>query len=376
MDADDHPAESGDTAGAVPGTAAAGAADGTAGRRGRGIGLAVQAALFGSAVFLLDRAAGAAVADRAASTGRIADGTWTELARHGESASAPAGPVVGFFLVAAILFAPVAVLLDRRRRRAETAGLLLAGLLTPPYLAGLAVVALFTGAGPDVLLSEDTVALVRSRLPDWYVPARSALLGAAATAHLVNVFLLARAAAAHQRAVPVPGTVPLLLAHLPLVGVHVTVLGSVAIGQAGRLARQEARTAPEGAYAGPGLFYLDDAAGLLRWYGVLFAVAGALALALAAAVRRRGAAAPLPAVLGAAGIPFLLLLLVASAATPFTQSGAADEPVPGVLGSGPDWYPPALLTQTLLGAVAYLTAAVLLVRGGYQGARDARGAPG
>ncbi|MFI6458510.1 hypothetical protein ACIBF6_44060 [Streptosporangium amethystogenes] len=45
------------------------------------------------------------------------------------------------------------------------------------------------------------------------------------------------------------------------------------------------------------------------------------------------------------------------------MSGAADEPVPPVLGSGPEWYSPALLTQTLLGAFAYAVATVLLIRG-------------
>ncbi|GAA0839848.1 hypothetical protein ACFQVD_30810 [Streptosporangium amethystogenes subsp. fukuiense] len=322
-----------------------------------------QAAVFGLAVFLLDRAASGVVAERAAVTVRVTEDARAELVRYGESVVV--GGATSFLLIATILLVPVAVLLRCGSRRAAAAGLVTMGLLTPPYLAGLAVVAFTTDPVSGIqagFMSSQTADLLRSWLPGWYAPARTALPGAAVMAWLTSVFLLSRSAAVRWRAVPAPRAVPLLLGHLPLIGVLVTVFGSVAIGQTERLAHQEARAAA-GEYAGAGLFYLEHATGTVWRYAVLLAVAGALALMLAAVVHRTGIRAPLLVVHGMAGVPLLLLLLVVSFATPFAVSGAADEPVPPVLGSGPEWYFPALLTQTFLGAFAYVTATVLLIRG-------------
>lgn len=186
---------------------------------------------------------------------------------------------------------------------------------------------------------------------DWYAAARAALLGAAAMAYLISLYLLVRSTAAGWRATPVPRTTPLMLLHLPLTGVHVTVLTFVAIGQASRIAQEEVRAAARGKlFSGAHLFYLENAAELAWTYAVLFTVAGTIALALAVIAWRAGDHPALAAALGVAGLPFLLLLLVVSAGTPFMLSGAADEPVPSILGSGPDWYFPAILTQTALGA--------------------------
>ncbi|WP_433370547.1 hypothetical protein [Streptosporangium sp. CA-115845] len=101
-----------------------------------------QAAIFGLAVFLLDRAASGTITEKAAVTVRVTEDVRAELVRYGESAVV--GWASGFFLAAVVFLVPVAVLLQRDSRRAAAAGLIAMGLLTPPYLAGLAVVAFTT----------------------------------------------------------------------------------------------------------------------------------------------------------------------------------------------------------------------------------------
>jgi hypothetical protein len=313
-------------------------ADDASAVRGKGwlIALPGQVALFGLAVSLLDRAALGSVL---------------------ESGMAQPNSASLYFLTATALFIPATVLFRRGSPRAATAGLLLIGLLTPPYLTLL----IFQS------LSDPPWDLLGDALPptmDWYAAARAALLGAAAMAYLISLYLLVRSTAAGWRATPVPRTTPLMLLHLPLTGVHVTVLTFVAIGQASRIAQEEVRAAARGKlFSGAHLFYLENAAELAWTYAVLFTVAGTIALALAVIAWRAGDHPALAAALGVAGLPFLLLLLVVSAGTPFMLSGAADEAVPPILGSGPDWYFPAILTQTALGAVAYVASVVALIKG-------------
>ncbi|GAA3803807.1 hypothetical protein GCM10022226_24490 [Sphaerisporangium flaviroseum] len=293
-----------------------------------------------------------------------------ELERYGEIASAVARPVMLLLVIPMVALALVAVLLWRGSPRATGAGLVTMGLLTPPYLACLVGVFFTDLAYGLQSVSQVTVDPVRSPIPDWYVPARAAVLGAAAMAYLTGLFLLTRPAATNWRTMPARGTVPLLMAHLPLVRVNVTVLTFVALGQAGPIAREQVRAAPPDHYAGVGEMYLEQATRIAGHYAVALAAAGAIALVLAAIAWRAGASARLLVVMGVAGIPFMFLLLLVSAGTPFMFSGAGDEPVPEVLGSGPSWYLPAILTQTSLGALAYIACVVLLVRTAGTGPAD------
>jgi hypothetical protein len=329
-----------------------------------------QVAFFGLAVFLMDRVAiWSTTADVQRTLGylKATDNMWlTEDVRAGlgELARSGTGPITLFFLIATVVFALATVLLWRVSRRAVAAGLLVMGVLTPPYLIGLVVVSttdLQSNAYDYV--SIEAVDFLSSSIPDWHTPARTAVLGAAAMAYVTSLFMLARPATTKWRAVPVPRMVPLLMRHLPLAGLTVTVLSFVAIVQANQIAHEAVRTSKDEYYAGVGTNYLEQAIRIAGTYGVVLAVAGVIALVLAAMWRRSGISAPLLVVQGVVGLPLLLLLLVVSLGTPFQLSGAADEPFPEVLGSGPIWYLPAILTQTSLAAVAYIASVVMLIRG-------------
>ncbi|MEO3810247.1 hypothetical protein ABGB17_14700 [Sphaerisporangium sp. B11E5] len=263
------------------------------------------------------------------------------------------------FLVLTVLFWPVALLLRRGSDRAVTGGLLLMGVLTLPYLGMLAQ----TGLAGEHSLSRHGDLPV----PEWYVPARAAAAGGAAVVYVVSLHLFARPTTLRPR--PAPWPVPPILAHLSLIGLSVTGLGFVAVSQAGPIARERERADGEGHYAAWG-FYLDQAAATARGYAVMFALVAVAAPALAAVTWRFGVSAPLLAGLGVLTPPFLVLMIAMSAATPFTLSGASGEPVPDVLSSGPEWYQPAVVTHSVLGATAYVAILALLLRGApHTGAR-------
>ncbi|WP_248961832.1 hypothetical protein [Sphaerisporangium perillae] len=353
-----------------PGMSSGGAAGG---RRTWLIAVAGQVAVFGLVVGLLDRTATTSAAARiqrtldivtAMRTRRITGAVRAELAGYAEHAAAGGRPAVYFFLVATGLFTCVTALLWRGSRRGKAAGLLLAGMLTPPYLGGLTALAL-TGPPADASVARSPEArdFLELAVPDWYTPAHAAVLGAAAMAHLVTVFLLTRPATTGWRPAPVSRAARTILVHLPLAGANVAVLNFVAIGQAERMARETVRGPDGEQYAGVGEFYMEQATKVAWNFAVLFAAAAAVTLVLAAVARRAGVSAPLLVAHGVAGLPYLLLLVAAAPASPFMLSGASGEPVPEVLHSGPAWYMPAVVTLTSLAAVAFIAGQVLLIRG-------------
>lgn len=331
-----------------------------------------QVAIFGLTVFLLDRLAIRSNAahvqeslDALKATGDmpITVDARDAMAGYEEIATAQTRPVAILFLIATMCFVPVAALLWRGSRRATASGLLLMGAFTPPYLGILVAISLSDLGSRLHGMPAESGDVLKPLILDWYTPARAATLGAAAMAWLMSAFLLARPSGTGRRAMRAPWRIPLLMAHLPLAGVNVTVLNFIAIHQAGRIAREEVRRAPADQYAGVGDVYLEQATRIAWHYAVLLVIAGVIALALAGLAWRGGVSPPLLFAQGLAGLPFLLLLLVVSAGTPLMLSGAGDEPFPEVLGSGPTWYLPAIITQTSLGAVAYLASVVLLIRG-------------
>ncbi|GIH78461.1 hypothetical protein [Planobispora longispora] len=335
-----------------------------------------QPVVFGLAVWLLDRAGTAAAVEsvrkRLSNLPAADTGTWIGFTQYEEAAARIPFLTAAFFMMAAVLFVNVAAPLWHGSPRAVAAALLFLGLTGPLYLTVLAgmVVTDVEGDLRNGLWSP--TGDIPAPAPGWYAPGRAATLGAAAMAYLMSVVLLTRAVA--WRPAPAPRMAPLILSQLPLLGLTIPVLDFVAIGQAGPLADGEVRAAPD--YYADGKFYLENAAGFAWTHTALFAVAGVVALMLALLIRRFGVSPALLAVQGAAGFLFLLLLLAVSVATPFSLSGAADEPVSPVLGSGPDWYLPAVLTQTVLCAVAYTTTVVwqitFLRRGPAGGSRSAR----
>ncbi|MFC4533971.1 hypothetical protein [Sphaerisporangium dianthi] len=341
-------------------------------RRAWAAAIPAQVAVSGAVVYLLDRTAIRSAADHvlrtldvidAAGTRRLAEGTRDELARYAEQATADTRPVLYFFLLATGLFTGVCVLLWRASPRATAAGLMLFGALTPPYLAGLAFVAL-TDLTTELWAGRSSEAgdLLENAMHGWYAPAHAAVLGAAAMAYVVTVFTLARPATTGRRTTPAPWAAQVIMLQLPLAGAIVAVLNFVAIGEAGRAAREIASGPRAAEYAGAGDSYIGPVTGAAWTYAALFAAAGAVMLVLAAIAWRTGLSAPLLVAHGVAWPAYLLLLVAASAASPFILSGAGGEPFPEVLHSGPAWYPPAIVTLSSIAAVAAIAVQVMLVR--------------
>ncbi|MER7500902.1 hypothetical protein AB0L05_04475 [Nonomuraea pusilla] len=343
----------------------------TVGRKGWLVVLPGQVAAFGSAVCLIDLAAIRSVTERLQrSLGELGRTDSTELtkdvARYGEVAMAGTRPVMLFFAITTILFASVVVPLWRGSRHGVAVGLFGMGFLAPAYLAGLFAVSLMEVDLHSVLSSGVFEGLSN---PDWYPRGRAAVLGAAAMACVASLCLLARPATTRWQASPAPRMALLLMSHLPLVAASVTVLNFVAIDQTRRLAAERVRTSSQDEYAGAGEFYLAQAFATAWRYAPLLAVAGVIALVLTVLVRRYGVTAPLLVGLGVVGLPLLFLLLLVSLATPFVLSGAGGEPVPEVLGTGPNWYPPAIFTQVSLAALAYVVTVALMLRAAGDGDR-------
>nr|BFE83982.1 hypothetical protein GCM10020093_065830 [Planobispora longispora] len=334
-----------------------------------------QPVVFGLAVWLLDRAGTAAAVEsvrkRLSNLPAADTGTWIGFTQYEEAAARIPFLTAAFFMMAAVLFVNVAAPLWHGSPRAVAAALLFLGLTGPLYLTVLAG-----------MVVTDVEGDLRNGLwsPTGDIPAPPPAgtprprRDAGRRGHGVPDERGPADQGRGMAAGAAPRMAPLILSQLPLLGLTIPVLDFVAIGQAGPLADGEVRAAPD--YYADGKFYLENAAGFAWTHTALFAVAGVVALMLALLIRRFGVSPALLAVQGAAGFLFLLLLLAVSVATPFSLSGAADEPVSPVLGSGPDWYLPAVLTQTVLCAVAYTTTVVwqitFLRRGPAGGSRSAR----
>ncbi|MCG5216950.1 hypothetical protein [Streptosporangium sp. KLBMP 9127] len=326
--------------------------------------LPIQAAALGLIIIVMDHVAlGATQSDilQLFRELRAEDNMWLdasaqeELQRFAESGTTGTLPFAIFFLAVAPLYAFATIGLRRGTHRSTAAGLFLTNTLTPVYLVALVIVSRweYGGALYEYVSSSDAELIIDSSTPDWYIPVRFAVLGAAAMAYAVTAFTVARLAAARLRDWTAPRGAALLLGHVPLAGPIITVLGFAAIDQAYRISGIKVATVEQGYFA-----MTTEAA---WWYATLFAVAGVIMWALAWCGRHAGRAHLLPAGLGILTAPFLLLLLMASVFTPFDNGVYED--VADVLGTGPVWYVPALLTQTSLTTVTFVASIAVTLLG-------------
>lgn len=345
------------------------------------IALPGQVALVGLIVFLVDRLMIELVARRfrdLLDELRATNNMWlpkqaqAELLRYGQSATEYTRPAAVFLLAATVLFAFATIALWRGSPRAASAGLILVGVLTPAYLTGL-VMTSSTSLSQVVHSSgytEEAANLIAWTIPEWYAPARMGVLGAAVVTYLMSVVVLLRSASGKGWAVPVPRMVPYLLAYPPLAGVSVMVFDLVGFRQVGSIFDEEQLRIPNeyngedhgDAYARDTC--LDGALSVIWTHAALFVVVTVIALPLAWIVRRgRTSSGPVLAGLGLVGLPFLLLLLVVSFSSFFTFQIPDESIPPEGFASAMSWYVPAVLTQTALAALAYLTSMALLVKG-------------
>ncbi|MFI6496275.1 hypothetical protein [Nonomuraea typhae] len=163
---------------------------------------------------------------------------------------------------------------------------------------------------------------------------------------------------------PVDGRAPaVLIAASVWGGPVVTLLGVVGIDEARRIAHREALLKGADVAGEPGIgdMFLESAAGGLRAYAVLFAVAVAGLSLLARRVARRGGTPGNLVAVFAWGAFYLCILAFAVSVTPFVI-GDSDENVNLAVLQGPGWYVPAVRTILACSAAALVTAAVLLAR--------------
>ncbi|MFC5822657.1 hypothetical protein [Nonomuraea insulae] len=146
-------------------------------------------------------------------------------------------------------------------------------------------------------------------------------------------------------------------------GPVVILLGVVGIGDARRIAYEEARLKGGDNVGDPlvGDTFLDAAAGGVRAYAVLFAVAVVVMTVLARRVRSQGGTPGTQAAVVVWGLLYLVLMAFAVSYTPFAI-GDSDEFVHRVVVEGPVWYVPAVRTILACSVAALVGASVLLVR--------------
>ncbi|WP_188194286.1 hypothetical protein [Nonomuraea sp. SYSU D8015] len=277
-------------------------------------------------------------------------GAQQELLGFTKSGGSNILPFTIFCVIAALLHALAAIGLRRGSRGSTAAGLYVVGMLTPLYLVGLLLVSRWMEGGVlhDFMSSSDAEMIMRSSTPDWYAPARLALLGAAATAYVMTGSVLLRRAAPVLRDWTAPRRATLILGHAPLAGLFVAVFNFVALDQAHRLS--------------DGKYYVRLFGSGLWAYVWWSAAAMVLVWGLTWIGRRPGKSHLLVAGLGAITVPFLLFQLVTWFVMYETMKGATFDDVDGVIGSGLSWYGPALITQASLAAVAFVAAVVLTLR--------------
>ena len=269
------------------------------------IALPGQVALVGLVVFLVDRLMIELVARhfrelldelRATNNMWLPKQAQAELLRYGQSATEYTRPAAVFLLAATVLLTFATIALWRGSPRAASAGLILVGVLTPAYLAGLVMTS--SASLSQVVHSsgytEEAAKLIAWTIPEWYAPARMGVLGAAVVTYLTSVVVLLRSASGKGWTVPVPRTVPYLLAYPSLAGVSVMVFDLVGFRQVGSIFDEEQLRIPNG-YSGEdnGNAYardtsLDGALSMIWTHAVLFAVVTVIALSLAWIVRRGG----------------------------------------------------------------------------------------
>ncbi|MEU6711227.1 hypothetical protein ABZ897_07060 [Nonomuraea sp. NPDC046802] len=146
-------------------------------------------------------------------------------------------------------------------------------------------------------------------------------------------------------------------------GPIITGLGVVGIDEARRIAYEDARLKGEETIGYPeiGDTFLDTAAGSVRTYAMLFALAAVGLTLLARWVRKRGGTPGTQTVAFVSAVAYLVLLTTVSTLTPFIV-GDSDEPVHIVVVQGPLWYVPAVRTIVVCSAMALVAALFLLIR--------------
>ncbi|TDD18146.1 hypothetical protein [Nonomuraea diastatica] len=234
-------------------------------------------------------------------------------------------------------------------------------------LAAIARTAARRGGSKGVLIAGGLIALPGLLLLELLSGIVTAMPGPALLLGLCSVVLLLMGLVrlvAEPAGTRADGSAPAaLIVSSAWAGPVITLFGVVAVGEARRVAHEEARLKGDELAGDPvlGDMFLDDAASGVRGYALLFAAAVVGLTVLARRVRIRGGTPQTQAAVFIWGLVYVLFLVIAATLTPFVL-GDGDEPVHEVVVEGPVWYVPAIRTVLACSAAAFVAACVLLVR--------------